>query len=106
MRETGGFKLASTVTLVLQANQLTKCPTSNPEGSIQSKTKANAFHPSSPARLPIDDIYSVYLRGFIIWNKTLILVETSRAVPEFKNNIKQIGHVDCGCMICRGYKMI
>ena len=41
--ETGGFKLASTITLVLQANGLTKCA-SRPEGSSSSLTcKRNRF---------------------------------------------------------------
>ena len=43
MRETGGLELASTITLILQANRLTKCA-SHPEQQFFKKHKFSVKH--------------------------------------------------------------
>ena len=42
---------------------------------------------------------AVHFRGSSIWNN---LVKSSDLLLEFKNKIKNIGEIDCGCLICRG----
>ena len=54
-----------------------------------------------PARSTICDTNSVHFRGPLIWNRLPNLVRSSRSISEFKNVIKKIKNIDCGCMICR-----
>ena len=54
-----------------------------------------------PARSPIYGTNSVHFLGSLIWNGLPNLVKSSRSISEFKNAIKKIGNIDCGCMICR-----
>ena len=54
-----------------------------------------------PARSTIYGTNSAHFRGSLIWNKLPNLVKSSRSISEFKNVIKKIGNIDCGCMICR-----
>ena len=46
---------------------------------------------------------SVHFIGSLIWNRLPNLVKFSRSISEFKNAIKKIRNIDCGCMICRRY---
>ena len=43
----------------------------------------------------------VHFRGFLIWNNLRAVVKSSDSLFEFKNRIKIIGDIDCGCLICR-----
>ena len=54
-----------------------------------------------PARSTIYGTNSVHFLGSLIWNRLPNLVKSSRSISEFKNVIKKIGNIDCGCMICR-----
>ena len=44
---------------------------------------------------------SVHFLGSLIWNGLPNLVKSTRSISEFKNVIKKIRNIDCGCMICR-----
>ena len=44
---------------------------------------------------------SIQFRGSLVWNSLPNFVKTSSSVGIFKMNIKSIGHIDCGCLICR-----
>ena len=44
---------------------------------------------------------AVHFRGSLIWNKLPTVVKSSDSLFEFKNRIKNIGDIDCGCVICR-----
>ena len=55
----------------------------------------------SPARSTIYGTNSVHFLGSLIFNGLPNIVKSSRSVSEFKNVIKKIGNIDCGCMICR-----
>ena len=54
-----------------------------------------------PERSAIYGTNSVHFLGSLIWNGLPNLVKSSRSISEFKNVIKKIGNIDCGCMICR-----
>ena len=54
-----------------------------------------------PARSITYGTNSVHFYGSLTWNKLPNLVKSSRSISEFKDVIKKIGNVDCGCMICR-----
>ena len=56
---------------------------------------------SPPTRSTIYGTNSVHFLGSLIWNRLPNLVKSSRSISEFKNVIKKIGNIDCGCMICR-----
>ena len=53
-----------------------------------------------PARSTTYGTNSMHFRGSLIWNRLPNML-TSRSISEFKNVIKKIGKIDCGCMICR-----
>ena len=53
-----------------------------------------------PARSTIYGANSVHFLGPLIWNRLPNLVKSSRLISEFKDVIKQIENIDCGC-ICR-----
>ena len=44
---------------------------------------------------------AVHFRGSLIWNNLPAVVKSSDSLFEFKNKIKSIGNIDCGCLICR-----
>ena len=54
-----------------------------------------------PARSSIYSTNSVHFRGSLILNKLPNLIKSSRSISEFKNMIKKIKNIDCGCMIYR-----
>ena len=39
--------------------------------------------------------------GFLIWNNLPAVAKSSDSLFGFKNKIKNIGDIDCGCLICR-----
>ena len=44
---------------------------------------------------------AIHFRGSLIWNKLPAKVKSSNSVFEFKTKIKNLGNIDCGCLICR-----
>ena len=56
-----------------------------------------------PARSTIYGTNSVHFLGSLIWNGLPNIVKSSKSISEFKNTIKKIGNIECGCMICRRY---
>ena len=40
---------------------------------------------------------AIHFRGFLIWNNLPAVVESSDLLFKFKNKIKIIGDIDCGC---------
>ena len=44
---------------------------------------------------------AVHFRGPLIWNNIPAYVKSSDSLFEFKNEIKNIADIDCGCLICR-----
>ena len=44
---------------------------------------------------------AVHFRGSLIWNNPSAVVKSSNSLFEFKNKIKNIGYIDCGCLLCR-----
>ena len=57
--------------------------------------------PLPPARSTYYGTNSVHFRGSIIRSNLSSYIKSSRLVCEFKNNIKNFGDMDCGCLICR-----
>ena len=57
-----------------------------------------------PARFTIYGTNSDHFLGSFIWNKWSNLIKSSRSISECKNVIKQIGNIDCGCVICMNVK--
>ena len=43
----------------------------------------------------------IHFRGSLIWNNVPAKVKSSKSVFEFKTKIKNLGNIDCGCLICR-----
>ena len=44
---------------------------------------------------------AVHFRGSLIWNNLPAVVRSSDSLFEFKNKIKNIGDIYCGCLIRR-----
>ena len=44
---------------------------------------------------------TIHFRGSLIWNNLPAKVKSSNSVFEFKTKIKNLGNIDCGCLICR-----
>ena len=44
---------------------------------------------------------AIHLRGSLVWNKLPAKVESSNSIFESKTKIKNLGNIDCGCLICR-----
>ena len=44
---------------------------------------------------------AIHFRGSLIWNNLPAAVKSSKSLFEFKNKIKNIGDIDCECLICR-----
>ena len=43
---------------------------------------------------------AIYFCGSLIWNNLPADVKSSDSLFEFKNEFKNIGNIDCGCLIC------
>ena len=44
---------------------------------------------------------AVNFRGSLIWNNVPAVVKSIDSLFEFKNKIKNIGDIDCGCLTCK-----
>ena len=44
---------------------------------------------------------AIPFRGLLIWNNLHAVAKSSNSLFDFKNKIKNIGDIDCGCLICR-----
>ena len=57
----------------------------------------------------VDSFYygtnAVHFRGSLIWNNLPAVVKSSDSLFEFKNKIKNIEDIDCGCLVCRIYNI-
>ena len=62
------------------------------KGPFLGLPKAHSFYYGTNA---------VHFRGSLIWNNLPAVVKSSDSLFEFKNKIKNIGDIDCGCLICR-----
>ena len=62
------------------------------KGPIIGLPKTNSFYHGTNA---------VHFRGSLIWNHLPAVLKSSDSLFEFKNKIKNIGDVDCRCLICR-----
>ena len=45
--------------------------------------------------------HAIHFRGSLIWNNLPAVAKSSDSLFEFKNKIKNIGGIDCGCLICK-----
>ena len=54
-----------------------------------------------PARSTTHGTNSAHFRGTLIWNHLPNSIKSSKSIIDFKTNIKQLGNIDCGCVICR-----
>ena len=59
------------------------------KGSILGLPKTNSFYYGTNA---------VHFRGSLIWNNLPAVIKSSDSLFEFKNKIKNIGDIDCGCL--------
>ena len=62
------------------------------KGPILGLPKTHSFY---------NDTNAVHFRGSLIWNSLPTVVMSSNSLFEFKNKIKNIGDINCGCLICR-----
>ena len=62
------------------------------KGPILGLPKTHSFYYSTNA---------VHFRGSLIRNNLPAVVKSSNSLFEFKNKIKNIGDIDCGCLICK-----
>ena len=62
------------------------------KGPILGLPKTHSFYYGTNA---------IHFRGFLIWNNLPAVVKVSNSLFEFKNKIKNIGDIVCGCLICR-----
>ena len=44
---------------------------------------------------------AIHFRDSLIWNNLPAVIKSSDSLFEFKNKVKNIGDIDCGCLICR-----
>ena len=44
---------------------------------------------------------AIHFRGSLTWNNLPDKVKSSNSVFEFKTKIRNLGIIDCGCLICR-----
>ena len=44
---------------------------------------------------------AIHFRGSPIWNNLPAKVKSNNSVFELKTKIKNLGNIDCGCLICR-----
>ena len=61
----------------------------------------SAFLP--PAKLTTHGTNSAHCRGTLILNQLPNSIKSRKSIVEFKRNLKQLGNIDCGCVICRKY---
>ena len=61
------------------------------KGPILGVTKTRSFYYGTN---------DIHFRGSLIWNNLPAIVKSSNSLLEFKNKIKNIGDIDCGCLIC------
>ena len=47
------------------------------------------------------DTNAIHFKSSLIWNNLPAKVKSSNSVFEFKTKIKNLGNIDCGCLICR-----
>ena len=47
------------------------------------------------------DTNVIHYRGSLVWNNLPAKVKSSNSVFEFKTKIKNLGNIDCECLICR-----
>ena len=40
-------------------------------------------------------------RGSVVWKNLSANIKSSNSVFEFKNKVKNLGNIDCGCLICQ-----
>ena len=52
-----------------------------------------------PTRSTYYETNSVHFRGSLIWNNLPNCIKSNRSVYEFKNNIKNLRDIDCGCLV-------
>ena len=52
-----------------------------------------------PTRSTYYGTNSVHFRGSLIWNNLPNYIKSNRSVYEFKNNIKNLRDIDCGCLV-------
>ena len=64
------------------------------KGPILGLPKTHSFYYGTNA---------IHFRGSLIWNNLPAVVKSSNSLFEFKNKIKNIGAIDCRCLICQGY---
>ena len=62
------------------------------KGPILGLPKTHSFYYGTNA---------IHFRGSLIWNNLPAIVKSSNSLFEFKNKIKNIGDIDCRCLICR-----
>ena len=62
------------------------------KGPILGLPKTHSFYYGTNA---------IHFRGSLIWNNLPAVAKSSNSLFEFKNKIKNIGDIDCGCLICR-----
>ena len=62
------------------------------KGPILGLPKTHSFYYGTNA---------IYFCGSLIWNNLPADVKSSDSLFEFKNKFKNIGNIDCGCLICR-----
>ena len=43
----------------------------------------------------------IHFRGSLVWNSLPAKVKSSNSIFEFKTKIKNLGNIDCGCLIWR-----
>ena len=46
-------------------------------------------------------IYSVLFRVCLLWNSSLQSVKYSESIAELKTKMKNLGNIDCSCILCR-----
>ena len=44
---------------------------------------------------------AIHFMGSLIWNNLPAKVKSSNSILELKTKIKNLGYIDCGCLICR-----
>ena len=47
------------------------------------------------------DTNAIHFRGSLIWNNLRAKVKSSNSVFGYKTKIKNLGNINCGCLICR-----
>ena len=44
---------------------------------------------------------AVQFRGSLLWNNFPVRIKSSNSVFKFKTKVKNLGNIDCGCLIYR-----